>query len=390
MGDSIYYIGISQSLFVSFVLLTKNNKQGSDWVLFAWLLTIATKLVLVLLNESFAESLGSSFPSVLISLTFGPFLFIYTKYLIYRKFFFRSKDYIHFIPFIIFVISYFIFFNGDLALEGHLLLEKDGYMFIRFLYSSATILSVLYYTLATLYLLRRYRKNLTDRFSYFSSANELNWVYFLIFLFASTYLTLLVLNVYNLKLNEAYFNTGFVSDISLTVLAFSVSFFGLKQPYLFKVIKDKNRLKKEEIDEVVAEEIEVEVKEKYKQSTLSEEVKKGYIEKLLEHMKAERPHLNSELTVQDLSKQLNIPRHHLTEVLNVDLEKNFFNFINEYRVEEVKKRLIDKKHEHLTIVAIAFDSGFNSKSTFNSIFKQFTNRTPSKWRNAELKKLQQK
>lgn len=390
MGDSIYYIGISQSLFVSFVLLTKNNKQGSDWVLFAWLLTIATKLVLVLLDENFTDFVSNSFPSVLISLTFGPYLFIYTKYLIYRKFFFRSKDYIHFIPFLFFFISYFIFFNGDLALEGHLLLEKDGYMFIRFLYSGATIISVIYYTLATLYLLRRYRKNLTDRFSYFSSANELNWVYFLTFLFATTYLTLLVLNVYNLKLNEAYFNTGFVSDISISVLAFSVSFFGLKQPYLFKVIKDKKRLKKEEIDEVVAEEIEEEVKEKYKQSTLSEAVKKDYIEKLLEHMKVERPHLNSELTVQDLSKQLNIPRHHLTEVLNVDLEKNFFNFINEYRVEEVKKRLIDKKHEHLTIVAIAFDSGFNSKSTFNSIFKQFTDMTPSKWRNAQLKKLQQK
>ena len=104
-------------------------------------------------------------------------------------------------------------------------------------------------------------------------------------------------------------------------------------------------------------------------------------------MKTERPHLNPELTIQDLSKQMNITRHHLTEILNNDLGKNFFNFINEYRVEEVKKRLLDERFEHLTIVAIAFDSGFNSKSTFNSIFKQQTENTPSKWRDQQLKKM---
>ena len=107
-------------------------------------------------------------------------------------------------------------------------------------------------------------------------------------------------------------------------------------------------------------------------------------------MKTEKPHLNPELTIQDLSKQMNITRHHLTEILNNDLGKNFFNFINEYRVAEVKKRLLDEKFEHLTIVAIAFDSGFNSKSTFNSIFKQQTQKTPSKWRDEKLKEMAKK
>jgi AraC-like DNA-binding protein len=102
-------------------------------------------------------------------------------------------------------------------------------------------------------------------------------------------------------------------------------------------------------------------------------------------MDEERPFINPELTVQDLSKQLNISRHHLTELLNNDIGKNFFTFINEYRVEEVKRRLLDTRFEHLTIVAIAFESGFNSKSTFNSIFKQNTGNTPSQWKNAELK-----
>ena len=97
------------------------------------------------------------------------------------------------------------------------------------------------------------------------------------------------------------------------------------------------------------------------------------------------PFINAELTVQDLSKQLNISRHHLTELLNNDIGKNFFTFINEYRVEEVKRRLLDARFEHLTIVAIAFESGFNSKSTFNSIFKQNTGNTPSQWKTAELK-----
>jgi AraC-like DNA-binding protein len=383
MIEALYYIGISQSLFVTLVLLTKRNKQGSDWVLFAWLLTISFKLAILLASTKTNNYFDSQFSIGLIPLTFGPFLYLYTKYLMYRTFFIQSKDYKHFLPFFAFTLLYFLFFKGKLIFDSPLLIERDGYFVARIIYSFSFLASIAYYSFATLYLLKRYQKNISNRFSYYSKEIQLNWVYFLTIFFIVTHTTYVFLGIYNVFIEESFFNIYLISDVCLTILTFSVSYFGIKQPHLFKLPVDVGESNTEEEIDII-EEIDEVVKEKYKQSNLADEVKVSHIEKLYQHMELEKPYLNPELTVQDLSKQLNIPRHHLTEILNNDIGKNFFNFINEYRVNEVKRRLLESKYDHLTIVAIAFESGFNSKSTFNSIFKQYTNMTPTKWRSEAL------
>ena len=97
-------------------------------------------------------------------------------------------------------------------------------------------------------------------------------------------------------------------------------------------------------------------------------------------METDKPFLNRDLSIHDLSIITGIPRHHITQVLNEVHGKNFFTFINEYRVEEVIARFNDPANNNFTILAIAFDSGFNSKATFNSIFKLQTGMTPSEYR----------
>lgn len=97
-------------------------------------------------------------------------------------------------------------------------------------------------------------------------------------------------------------------------------------------------------------------------------------------MDDEKPYLNGDLTISDLARRTGIPRHYITEVLNEKHGRNFFTFVNEYRVREVISRINDPKYQHYTILAIAFDSGFNSKSTFNTFFKAYTGKTPSDFR----------
>lgn len=379
MNEALYYIALTQSVFVALVMLTKKYKQSSDYVLVMWLLTIAFKMIILLVSAEHGDFFDKQFSVALIPLTFGPFLFIYTKNLIYRKKFIRNKDYFHFIPFLILTVCYFAFFKGKLDLDGNNMLRVDGMAYARVLYSLVFAVSVTYYTTYTFYLLRRYKRTLPDNFSYFSEDNELNWLYFLTSLFAITYAVYAVLGFYNLYSGIRVFEIDYYSDIGLTLLTFGVSYFGIKQPYLFKEIP-------EDKDDKQSSALGQENKEKYKQSNLTEEVKTAFIAKLQEYMVNERPYMNPELTVQDLSKQVNIARHHLTEILNSDIGKNFFTFINEYRINAVKRRLMDEKFDHLTIIAIAYDCGFNSKSTFNSIFKQHTNMTPSKWKAEEKKK----
>lgn len=97
-------------------------------------------------------------------------------------------------------------------------------------------------------------------------------------------------------------------------------------------------------------------------------------------MDEEKPYLDGDLTIQDISNKTGIPRHYITEILNAKHGRNFFTFINEYRVKEVINRINDPKCQHYTILAIAFDAGFNSKSTFNTFFKAYTGKTPSEYR----------
>ena len=111
-----------------------------------------------------------------------------------------------------------------------------------------------------------------------------------------------------------------------------------------------------------------------------------YSEQLMEYMRLEKPYLNPELTLTQLASEIDISKHHLSQIINEQFNLNFFEFINQYRVEEVKSRINDPKFENYSLLGIAFDSGFNSKSSFNRIFKRLTNQTPSQYKSALAEK----
>ena len=120
--------------------------------------------------------------------------------------------------------------------------------------------------------------------------------------------------------------------------------------------------------------------EKYTRSGLKEAQAEKYLDRLLAYMETKKPYLNGSLTIHDLSQKTGISRHHITQVLNETYGKNFFVFVNEYRTREVLERFSDPRFNNYTILAIALDSGFNSKTTFNSFFKSQTGQTPSNYR----------
>lgn len=94
-------------------------------------------------------------------------------------------------------------------------------------------------------------------------------------------------------------------------------------------------------------------------------------------MEEEQWYLNPTLKLNDLAEELSLPVKTLSYVINTGIGKSFYEFVNGYRVEEVQKRLNDSTYSHLSLLGIAFESGFNSKATFNRIFKKFTGESPS-------------
>ncbi|PYQ29899.1 MAG: hypothetical protein DMF56_09235 [Acidobacteria bacterium] len=119
---------------------------------------------------------------------------------------------------------------------------------------------------------------------------------------------------------------------------------------------------------------------RYVRSTLTDERAGSMLRKLLEHIEREKPYLDPELSLDALAQQLAIPSKHLSQIINQQLGRNFNDWINTWRIEEVKRRLIDRKSSHLSIVAIGEAAGFRSKSTFNSAFRKETSMTPSAYR----------
>lgn len=123
-----------------------------------------------------------------------------------------------------------------------------------------------------------------------------------------------------------------------------------------------------------------EERRKYKKSTLTPGRSNLYKQKLLELMEQEKLYIDEEITLEKLAERLTISKKHLSQIINEQLNQNFKNFINKYRVEEAKEKLLDPKEIDFVLLKIAFDVGFNSKSVFNSAFKKFTKMSPSEYR----------
>ncbi|MEO1217573.1 MAG: helix-turn-helix domain-containing protein [Bacteroidota bacterium] len=117
---------------------------------------------------------------------------------------------------------------------------------------------------------------------------------------------------------------------------------------------------------------------KYEKSGIDQDLSKAYMLALVDLMENEKLFLDSELNLANLANRLNIPPHHLTQAINTQLGKNFYQFINEYRIEYAKSRIKALPSENL--LQIAFSSGFKSKTTFNKYFKQQFGQAPSDFR----------
>jgi len=109
--------------------------------------------------------------------------------------------------------------------------------------------------------------------------------------------------------------------------------------------------------------------------------------RLREAVAANRLYEDAGLTLATLAVRLNLHPHDLSRILNVGLEKNFSDFINEFRVREVARKMRDPANDRLTLMGIAYESGFNSERTFHRVFKEITGKTPLEYKNSLGKEL---
>ncbi|MCU0363893.1 MAG: helix-turn-helix domain-containing protein [Bacteroidales bacterium] len=361
--DPVLYIGISQSFFAALLIATKRPFTVANRLMAAWVFLICSELIFALVNTTLLEVY--SFP--FISFTYGPLMYLYVRHMTNPGKKFNWLALVHFIPFLVFFPVSVIFRSDQFVNNLSSFFVPDRLIPLRIVYSVSFFLSISLYSALSFSLIARHQKNLKDLVSYTSGVITLNWLKAVSISFYTAYFCLFILGGLDIIGNYIPFDPYFVIYGFITVFSFVYSLYAIRQPEIFgQVLKPSDDTLKGA--------------GRYSRSGLRNEKADEYLNRILAYMESSRAYLNRDLTIQDISSGTRISKHHITQVLNERHGKNFFTFINEYRVREVISRFSDPKYSNFTILAIALDSGFNSKATFNSIFKGMTGLTPSEFR----------
>lgn len=375
--QTIITIGASQVLTLSFLIWLKKKREQADYLLSLELLLMF--LVIILYNyhdELHFFSPILTFASFYIAYLVLPIFYLYIKsastgYVNFS----RWKNWISFVPFLVVMCLFgFNFIIHDRAVQEILTTQIMGDVYPRWykiVYYGMFFGVFPYYLLASFRLLQRHENYILTKFSYkedvslawlnrFLWGEGLVWVAFLIF-------EVLAHNFFQIVGEGLGFQAAFIILIACMIY---LGIYGLRFQGVFM---DR------EVERTLVSLEEKEETTKYQSSSLNVNKAKEYEERLQNFMIAEKPYLESKITISELAQRMNIPVNHLSQVVNEQFNQNFFDFINNYRVKAFQQLVQERDVQQYTLLALAYEAGFNSKSSFNAIFKKTAGMTPSEY-----------
>jgi AraC-like DNA-binding protein len=398
--QAVQYIlvgGALQGVVLAILLATRRANQLANKLLAALILLISAQSVLVAFDtrDFFLAFPHLSKISWLLPTLFAPLIYLFIKKLTAKRPKFKLSDCIHFVPFLvtlIYLLPYFV--KSRVEKIGYLtdfeLARKDDFGVL----GQITLFLILLYLVLSLLELRIYRHKIVNTFSEVEQI-RLQWLRQFIYAVLSI-LFLAAVAFYAQKWELPVLTAIYKYHIHYFGVVFLIYWVGYKtlsQPRIFMdkpvakfqdvpiIPESKPTLVSQTDDKEQAMAIPVvnSVNQKYQKSVLKPEDSQLYLHQLLEFMEQEKPYRQSNITIQELANSIQIPKHHLSQVINDRLGKNFYDFINQYRVAEAQLLLVDPKYRHFTNLAVAEEAGFNSKATFNAVFKKQTGQTPSEY-----------
>ena len=375
---TIITIGFIQAFFFAMLALTKRNKEVADYILALLFLTLCYQLGVnyVMFSDNiydFPHLIGTSEP---LSFLYGPLLFFFIKNYISEKHVFKPKYLLHFVPFLadhIFNLFHFYFETGQQKIDDFnsiVIGKPDFQLSISLILRS---ISPIVYCIWSIYVLKIHRKNLKKLYSFTSDKLKIEWLWYLTWSMMIVGTSAMILNFIIVFFDVADWVE--LRKMVLVIGAFWVFFLGYysvkKTPFYRSFHVDG--LDTLELDAMT------EQPEKYEKTRLKEDEIPILKKKVLDYLDESKPYLNKNLTIGEMADSIEIPAYQLSQLINDQLGQSFFEFINSYRVKDVKVRFFDSKFSNLTLLGIAMECGFNSKASFNRIFKQLTNQTPTEY-----------
>ena len=361
-------IGIVLSFFLGILLFLKKDKVLIDNILSIWLIVIGIHLGSYFLYhkgywEIYPHLIGITAPFPFL---YGPFLYLYVLYSIKNKNHLQKTDYIHFAPALIsylYMMPFYFFYSIEEKIQVDKGLINDYGVFSNIILIGFILSGISYSVLSYQKLVQR-EIVVEENFSNSNRIN-MNWLRYAILGIASVFITAAGVTIFREVLGFQFpFNADILFYSIIVSFVVYVGYSGIRQHDLFS----NTDINDEEL---------VKTESEYKKSSLKSDTATKKHDELLEFMEKEKPYLNPKLTLTELAHSLTISTNHLSQIINQYEQVNFHDFVNKYRVEEFIQKV--QSNKNFSLLAHALDSGFNSKSTFNGVFKKFKSVTPSQF-----------
>jgi AraC-like DNA-binding protein len=356
--STIIVVFALQAILLSALLVGKRPRKQSN--IFLALLVFFFALMalnIAWINILLSEDLFYVFRYTQLELMFGigPALYFYTKSITDQGFRFSGKDYVHFIP----LVVEFLFYRTAyyrLGADGMYQTPPHPYTPIYLTEQWLGILSITVYTFLALRLLIRHQRWLKQQYSNLEQRSQ-NWLKVPVLVYACYWIGWNILTevdrfFFDRALRDYYFLPTFVG---LAIVTYWIGFKGYLQTNKVQAIASK----------------------KPDPPKVEDQINPESVARINQLMKQEKAYLDPDLSLSSLAEQLGMNPKQVSATINQGFSQNFYEYVNQYRVEAFKERLQAPDSDQLTLLGHAFECGFASKSTFNHVFKKMTGKTPS-------------
>ncbi|MFK7811951.1 MAG: helix-turn-helix domain-containing protein [Maribacter sp.] len=379
--EFILNAGLGIGALMLLLLLFKKNKNQSDYLFLGWILITLGQIAFYEVTIFQFEIHGFwAIPFFSLPMLGAPLLFLYILSLTGHRVSWKTAL-SHLVIYVIYVVLFFVFQQKDnidlTAVNGSFDLSENPPLWMQY-YAIPLAISGLVYCIWDLLLLRKHRQTIVALFSFDEKIN-LKWLSYVVY----AYLVLFVLASFLIfgatqfqlfSIENAFAMVG----ITLSLMLIAFGFYGFRQTAIFSNI-DTQAIPSLNPGNNLSEKV------SYSKSGLTPEKIENLANRLTEHMEIEKPFLDENLNLSLLAVQSEISQPHLSQVINQHFKMNFYDFVNRYRIEEAKRKLSTSDFDHLSVLGIAFECGFKSKSSFNRYFKKYTGVSPSEFKKKHIK-----
>ncbi len=381
----VLIVGIITGIFVNIILLSeKQNAQANRFLSALVLVSVGTLFHNFLIESGIYNQYNSLyFLPIIFSLGVGPLLYLYVNRLIGIKKLSNASLFLHLLPVIIQVMLYTWCFlqSNEIKYDIYISVYEP---YAKPLQNILVYLSVAIYLLLSFKEIRHYKAKLNDFYSN-NYKLTLRWLKSLLYIFMGYYVLLVL---FQLAASSFNFSADyFPSDIIRCVILFVIAFFAIKQNSLIEIQKNIESVDDENaIEEASSELIDAEETHKIRSSAIetgnkvedlkAKQINETLLAKIINIVETDQLFLNENLTVNDLALKLGYSSRSVSQTINAGLQKSFSRFINEYRVNLFREKRNSEANANLSIMGLAYDCGFNSKTTFNRTYKEITGSLP--------------